>query len=78
MTEILTKVAFDCLTGEVSHVELTAEEIAQRHELLSANAAQQAERIAAEEAKAAKKASVLAAIAEATGLTAEDISEALA
>ncbi len=78
MTEILTKIVIDCSTGEQTEVELTAEEITAHEAQVEAFAAAEAERLAAEEAVAAKKATVLAAIAEATGLTAEDIAEALA
>jgi hypothetical protein len=78
MTEKLTKMVWDGLTDTWSEIELTSEEVAIREEQATASATAEAERLAAEEAKATKKASVLAAIAEATGLTAEDISEALA
>lgn len=79
MTEqILTRLVWDGETNTWSEIQLTAEEIAQREVDAAAYVDAEAERLSAEEAKAAKKATVLAAIAEATGLTAEDISEALA
>lgn len=78
MTEVLTKVIVDCSTNQSVIVPLTEAEIAEVEQRALELAAAEAERLAAEEAKAAKKATVLAAIAEATGLTAEDISEALA
>lgn len=78
MTEIQRKVTINCATGEQVIEALTPEEIAIREEQIAAAQIAEAERLATEEAKTAKKAAVLAAIAEATGLTAEDISEALA
>lgn len=79
MSEVkLTKMVWDGVSNAWSEIELTAEEIAQRDVEIAAALAAEAERLAAAEAAAAKKATVLAAIAEATGLTAEDISEALA
>lgn len=78
MTETLTKLVWDGLTDTWSEIELTAEEIAEGEARAAEFEAAEAERLAAAEAAAAKKATVLAAIAEATGLTAEDISEALA
>ena len=55
-------------------VPLTEEEIAEREQW----AADAAQREIDEAAKAEKKAAVLAAIAKATGLTKEDITDALA
>lgn len=63
-----TKVIIDCSTGEVTEVELTAEEIQQRED----------DRIAAEAAKAeeatnaALKAEQKAALLERLGITAEE------
>lgn len=74
MTQTITIQEIDCSTGEQITRPATAEEIAAMESVAAFNV----ERVAAEEAAAAKKATVLAAIAEATGLTAEDISEALA
>lgn len=78
MTEKLTKMVWDGATDTWNEIELSADELAEREQIALMAESVQAERLAAEEAKAAKKATVLAAIAEATGLTTEDISEALA
>jgi hypothetical protein len=72
------KLVWDGETDTWSEIKLTAEELAEHQAAAAASIESEAERVAAEEAVAAKKATVLAAIAEATGLTAEDISEALA
>lgn len=71
-----TKLVVDCSTGEVTEVELTAEEIAQREADALAYAEQQAEREALEAAKAEAKASAEAKLA-ALGLTADEISSLL-
>lgn len=71
-----TKLVVDCSTGEVTEVELTADEIAQREADALAYAEQQAEREALEAAKATAKASAEAKLA-ALGLTADEISALL-
>ena len=67
-----TKIIIDCSTGEVSEVELTAEEIKQREADAAAFEAEQAAREAAEAAAAEAKASAQAKLA-ALGLTADEI-----
>jgi hypothetical protein len=67
-----TKVIINCTTGEVSEVELTAEEVAQRETDAALYAIEQAEREAAEAAAADAKASAQSKLA-ALGLTAEEI-----
>lgn len=71
-------IEIDCQTGESVERDMTAQELAEVEARAAAFEAAEQERLAAEEAAAAKRATVLSAIAEATGLTAEDISEALA
>ena len=63
-----TKIVVDCSTGEVSEIELTAEEVAQRE----ADAIAAAEAKAAEEANKAAKAADKAALLERLGITAEE------
>jgi hypothetical protein len=63
-----TKIVVDCSTGEVSEIELTAEEVAQRE----ADAKAYADQKAAEEAEAAAKATDRAALLERLGITAEE------
>jgi hypothetical protein len=63
-----TKIVVDCSTGEVSEIELTAEEIAQRE----ADAKAYADTKAQEEADAAAKAADKAALLERLGITAEE------
>jgi hypothetical protein len=63
-----TKIVVDCSTGEVSEIELTAEEVAQR----TADAKAYADKKAAEEADAAAKAVEKAALLERLGITAEE------
>ena len=77
MSEILTKAVWDGNTGQQTIVPLTAEEIAEREVMAAAAEAAEAERLAAEELKAAQKASVLGALAVASGLTVEEITAAL-
>jgi type IV secretory pathway VirB9-like protein len=60
-----TKIIVNCETGEVSEVELTAEEVAQR----AADAVAYEKAKADEEQAAAEKAEAKAAIAERLGLT---------
>ena len=67
-----TKIIVNCETGEVSEVELTAEEITQRAADAAAYAIQKAEEDAAAEAAATAKASAQAKLA-ALGLTADEI-----
>jgi hypothetical protein len=71
-----TKIVVDCSTGEVSEIELTAEEIAQRE----ADAAAFADAKALEEteatAKAAAKASAEGKLAK-LGLTADEVAALL-
>jgi hypothetical protein len=63
-----TKIIVDCSTGEVSEIELTAEEVAQR----TADAKAHAEAKALEEADKAAKAAEKAALLERLGITAEE------
>jgi hypothetical protein len=63
-----TKIVVDCSTGEVSEIELTAEEVAQRE----ADAKAFADAKAQEEADAAAKAADKAALLERLGITAEE------
>ena len=63
-----TMIVVDCSTGEVSEIELTAEEVAQRE----ADAQAFAEAKAQEEADAAAKAADKAALLERLGITAEE------
>ena len=67
-----TKIIVNCETGEVSEVELTAEEVAQRAADAAAYAIQKAEEDAAAEAAATAKASAQTKLA-ALGLTADEI-----
>lgn len=78
MSETPVKIVVNCETGEQEIVPLTAEEIAQREADAAAAEAERLAREAEEQAKAEKKAAVLAALAAASGLTAEEIAEALA
>ena len=63
-----TKIVVDCSTGEVSEIELTQEEIAQRE----ADAIAAAEAKAAEDADKAAKAADKAALLERLGITPEE------
>jgi hypothetical protein len=63
-----TKIVVDCSTGEVSEIELTAEEVAQRE----ADAKAYADQKAAEDADKAAKAVQKAALLERLGITAEE------
>jgi len=63
-----TKIVVDCSTGEVSEIELTAEEVAQR----TADAKAYADVKAAEDADKAAKAVDKAALLERLGITAEE------
>ena len=63
-----TKIVVDCSTGEVSEIELTAEEVAQR----AADAKAYADEKAAEDADKAVKAAEKAALLERLGITAEE------
>ena len=63
-----TKIVVDCSTGEVSEIELTAEEVAQRE----ADAKAYADEKAQEEADKAAKAADKAALLERLGITAEE------
>ena len=69
-----TKIIINCETGEVSEVELTKEEIAQRE----ADAKAFAEEQAAKEAEAAALAARKAEILDKLGLTEEDAKALLA
>ena len=62
------KIVVDCSTGEVSEIELTAEEVAQR----TADAKAYADEKAAEDADKAAKAVDKAALLERLGITAEE------
>jgi hypothetical protein len=55
-----TKIVVDCSTGEVSEIELTAEEVAQREADAKAYADEKAKEEADKAAKAAEKAALLA------------------
>ena len=63
-----TKIIVNCETGEVTEVELTAEEVAQRTADAAAYAAFEAEKEAEAEAKATAKAALLTKL----GITAEE------
>ena len=63
-----TKIVVDCSTGEVSEIELTAEEVAQR----AADAQAFADAKAAEDADKAAKAADKAALLERLGITEEE------
>ena len=63
-----TKIIVNCETGEVTEVELTAEEVAQRTADAAAYAALEAEKEAEVEAKATAKAALLTKL----GITAEE------
>jgi hypothetical protein len=63
-----TKIIVNCETGEVTEVELTAEEVAQREADRIAYEAQKAE----EEAKAAELKAQKAAVLERLGITEEE------
>jgi hypothetical protein len=63
-----TKIVVDCSTGEVSEIELTAEEVAQR----TADAKAYADAKAAEDADKAAKAVDKAALLERLGITADE------
>jgi hypothetical protein len=63
-----TKIVVDCSTGEVSEIELTPEEVAQR----TADAKAFADAKAAEEADKAAKAVDKAALLERLGITEEE------
>jgi hypothetical protein len=63
-----TKIVVDCSTGEVSEIELTAEEVAQR----TADAKAFADAKAAEDADKAAKAADKAALLERLGITEEE------
>jgi hypothetical protein len=67
-----TKIIVNCETGEVTEVELTPEELAQREADAAAYAVQKAEEDAAAQAAAEAKASGQAKLA-ALGLTADEI-----
>ena len=63
-----TKIVVDCSTGEVSEIELTAEEVAQRE----ADAQAAADAKAAEEADKAAKEAAKAELLGRLGITAEE------
>jgi len=63
-----TKIVVDCSTGEVSEIELTAEEVAQR----AADAKAFADAKAQEDADKAAKAAEKAALLERLGITEEE------
>ena len=63
-----TKIVVDCSTGEVSEIELTAEEVAQR----TADAKAFADAKAPEDADKAAKAVDKAALLERLGITADE------
>jgi hypothetical protein len=63
-----TKIEVNCATGQVSEIELTAEEVAQR----TADAKAFADTKAAEDADKAAKAADKAALLERLGITADE------
>jgi hypothetical protein len=63
-----TKIVVDCSTGEVSEIELTAEEVAQR----AADAQAHAEAKAVEDADKAAKAADKAALLEKLGISEDE------
>jgi len=63
-----TKIIVNCETGEVTEVELTAEEVAQRTADAAAYAAEEAQKEAEAEAKATAKAALLTKL----GITADE------
>ncbi len=63
-----TKIVVDCSTGQVTEIELTAEEVAQREADAAAFAAQKAQEEIDAETKAEAKAALLARL----GMTAEE------
>ena len=63
-----TKIVVDCSTGEVSEIELTAEEVAQREADAKAAAEVKAQEEADKAAKAAEKAALLSKL----GITEEE------
>jgi hypothetical protein len=69
-----TKIIVNCETGEVTELELTAEEVAQRTADAAAYAALEAEKEAEAEVKATAKAALLTKL----GITAEEASLLLA
>ena len=69
-----TKIVVDCSTGEVSEIELTAEEVAQREADAIAYAEAKAQEDADKVAKEAAKADLLARL----GITAEEAALLLA
>lgn len=72
MSEILTKLVFNCDTGLTEEIELTAEEIAEREAAQAQFEIDQAARAAEQAAKDAAKASAEAKLAT-LGLTPEEI-----
>jgi hypothetical protein len=71
------RIEVNCETGEVSEIELTNAEVA---ELQAQAETYEAERLAREaeaEAKAAQKAAVLAALADAAGLSVDEVTAAI-
>ena len=69
-----TKIVVDCSTGEVSEIELTAEEVAQREADAKAHAEAKAKEEADKAAAEAAKAELLARL----GITAEEAALLLA
>ena len=69
-----TKIVVDCSTGEVSEIELTAEEVAQREADAQAHAEAEAQEEADKAVKEAAKAELLARL----GITAEEAALLLA
>lgn len=77
MTEVPMKLIADCGAGTQAYVPLSAEEIAEREAQVAEWQAAETARLADEEAKAAQKASVLAALATAAGLSVDEVTAAL-
>jgi hypothetical protein len=72
MTDTYTKAVVDCATGKVSHLPMTAEEIADHKKVVAEAAEAEAKRLADEEAKADAKLAAQAKL-QALGLTGEEI-----
>jgi hypothetical protein len=77
MSEVLTRIEWDGATGETKVIPLTAAEIAEREAQAAQFAIEQAAREAAEAEAVAKKAAVLKALADAAGLTVDEVTAVL-
>jgi hypothetical protein len=72
-----TRIEVDCSTGIATEIELTDAEVAELATQAELAAQAQAERESAEAEAAAKKAAVLTALADAAGLTVDEVTAAL-